>query len=141
MRIKRNHFVQKNPNHFKINSAFRQNKMSEEVPTPLITRTIGMNPPIFFDRVQISPRDKRAHVAGPSRAFTSPGSSNSDDNVKKWRNRAIFPHIFPPPLAMHHPRPQMQHRQGNFNERLVTFRGPIVCIPNSICGYEMLKPF
>lgn len=152
---------------------FLQNKTTDEPSKPIITRTIGMNPPIIFNRTATSPVESRAHASSPghSNAFVSPaqsrphgnntGSDSSDDSasIRMWRNRSIFPHLQPPPMAnrgtMHGPTPTRgtrgtrgTHMRGTmrppmrphtrppprppYNQRLVTFKSPTVCIPDFI---------
>uniref|UniRef100_A0A2A4JME2 Uncharacterized protein n=1 Tax=Heliothis virescens TaxID=7102 RepID=A0A2A4JME2_HELVI len=126
----------------------KMNKSLEEPAAPIITRTIGMNPPLVFNRVPTSPGASRFHEAsGPMHESPSkPHVFASDDavagNFGKWRNRSIFPHMPPPPRVdrptMRAPsrtpmRPHMrQPFRRPFNQRLVTFRSPSVCIPDFI---------
>ncbi|KAJ8713122.1 hypothetical protein PYW08_008426 [Mythimna loreyi] len=103
------------------------NKATDEPSKPVITRTIGMNPPIVFSRRDTSPSDSRTHVSpgpshpqispsqyyvntGPSQSQANNSTSDSSDNlpnVGMWRNRSIYPHLQPPAMpprgGMHGP--------------------------------------
>ncbi|KAF9406707.1 hypothetical protein HW555_013014 [Spodoptera exigua] len=111
------------------------NPPSEEPPVPIITRTIGMGPPITFSHsptksgsshVQESPGGSRFNSS-----FVSPNNKNTN-NMKHWRDRSIFDNILRPPTTtprshmMRPPMlPQMRPRpRPHFNQRLVTFRSP-----------------
>ncbi|XP_035448328.2 uncharacterized protein LOC118274745 isoform X1 [Spodoptera frugiperda] len=107
------------------------NQPSDESPVPVITRTIGMGPPITFNH---SPTKQR-----PSYDQESPGGSrpsfvppNDNSGKKYWRHRSVLNNIMRPPTGtprthmMRPPMlPQMRPRpRPNFNQRLVTFRSP-----------------
>lgn len=93
-----------------------------------------MGPPITFNH---SPTKQR-----PSYDQESPGGSrpsfvppNDNSGKKYWRHRSILNNIMRPPTGtprthMRPPMlPQMRPRpRPNFNQRLVTFRSPSVCI-------------
>ncbi|CAH0595495.1 unnamed protein product [Chrysodeixis includens] len=113
------------------NNLDKMNKPREDPSRPIILRTIGMSPPIVFNRMQ---NDTSASNTQNSSASSE---NDVDPSVGTWRNRAIFPHIRaqyfspmrPPPLA---PRPHVRPRRTPFVSRQVVFRNPGVCIPDFV---------
>ncbi|XP_021183722.3 uncharacterized protein LOC110371689 [Helicoverpa armigera] len=117
----------------------KMNKSLDEPAAPIITRTIGMNPPIVFSRVPTSTGTSQVHEASDA-THESPSRSHmftSDDTVAvnygTWRNRSIFPRLPLPRIdqpVMRAPswtpmRPRMRLPfRRPFNQRLVTFRTP-----------------
>ncbi|XP_026740872.1 uncharacterized protein LOC113503202 isoform X2 [Trichoplusia ni] len=110
------------------------NKSRDDLSRPIITRTIGMSPPVVFNR----PQNDTSATNTQNSSASSENDVADNPNVATWRNRAIFPHIRaqyfspsrPPPII---PRPHVRppQRRMPFISRKVVYRNP---------GSFMLRP-